>query len=99
MCSSTRDAASRGCRMTSRNRRATSVWLTGQQHPRYQRDKRYAASSLAHPAKMFPAIAAHAIAAYSRPGDVVVDPMCGIGTTMVEALTLGRNAIGVGYEA
>nr|WP_246198883.1 hypothetical protein [Actinomadura syzygii] len=27
-----------------------------------------------------------------------VDPMCGIGTTLVEAIHLGRNAVGVEYE-
>jgi DNA modification methylase len=33
---------------------------------------------------MPPAIARHAITAYSQPGELVVDPMCGIGTTPVE---------------
>jgi tRNA G10 N-methylase Trm11 len=47
---------------------------------------------------MLPALAAHAIAHYSRPGDVVLDPMCGIGTTLVEAVHLGRHAVGVEYE-
>jgi DNA modification methylase len=47
---------------------------------------------------MFPAIAAHAIAAYTKPGDLVIDPMCGIGTTLVEAAHLDRLAIGVEYE-
>jgi modification methylase len=48
---------------------------------------------------MLPAMARQAIAAYSRPGDLVLDPMCGIGTTLVEAIHLGRNAIGVELEA
>jgi modification methylase len=48
---------------------------------------------------MLPAIARQAIAAYSHPGDLVLDPMCGIGTTLVEAIHLGRNAIGVELEA
>ncbi|GGK40552.1 hypothetical protein GCM10010124_36680 [Pilimelia terevasa] len=47
---------------------------------------------------MYPATAAHAIAAYSRPGDLVLDPMCGIGTTLVEAMHLGRDTFGVEYE-
>jgi tRNA G10 N-methylase Trm11 len=47
---------------------------------------------------MLPAIARYAIDAYSRPGDVVVDPMCGIGTTLVEAVHLGRDAVGIEYE-
>jgi tRNA G10 N-methylase Trm11 len=47
---------------------------------------------------MLPAIARAAIEAYSRPGDTVLDPMCGIGTTLVEAVHLGRDAVGVDYE-
>jgi tRNA G10 N-methylase Trm11 len=47
---------------------------------------------------MLPAIARQAIAAYSHPGDLVLDPMCGIGTTLVEAIHLGRTAIGVELE-
>jgi SAM-dependent methyltransferase len=47
---------------------------------------------------MLPRIAAHAISAYTRPGDLVLDPMCGIGTTLVEAIHLGRHAVGVEYE-
>ncbi|TGA87341.1 DNA methyltransferase, partial [Streptomyces sp. MZ04] len=59
---------------------------------------RYVPGSAAHPAKMLPAIAAHAIATYTKPGDLVLDPMCGIGTTLVEAIRLGRHALGVEYE-
>ena len=76
-----------------------SVWATGQQTPRAQRQGRYLAPSLAHPAKMLPAIARAAISDYTSPGDYVCDPMCGIGTTLVEAVHLGRDAIGVEYEA
>jgi SAM-dependent methyltransferase len=47
---------------------------------------------------MLPAIAQRAIATYTKPGDLVLDPMCGIGTTLVEAVHLGRDAIGVEYE-
>ena len=47
---------------------------------------------------MLPAIAAHAITAYTQPGDLVLDPMCGIGTTLVEAAHLGRDAAGVDFE-
>lgn len=48
---------------------------------------------------MLPAIARYAIGAYTRPGDVVLDPMCGIGTTLVEAAGLGRHSVGVELEA
>jgi tRNA G10 N-methylase Trm11 len=63
-----------------------------------QRRGRYVPESIAHPAKMLPEIARRAVAAYSSPGDFVLDPMCGIGTTLVEALHLGRNAVGIEYE-
>ncbi|KYH38617.1 MAG: hypothetical protein AYL28_003100 [Candidatus Bathyarchaeota archaeon B23] len=38
---------------------------------------------------------------YSRPGEWVLDQMCGGGTTLIECKLLGRNAIGVdiNYEA
>src|SRR5664280_941789 len=39
-----------------------------------------------------------AIATYTKPGDLVLDPMAGIGSTLVEAVHLGRDAIGVEYE-
>lgn len=31
---------------------------------------------------------------FSKPGDVVLDPFCGSGTVLLEAILLGRNAIG-----
>lgn len=77
---------------------ALSVWTTAQAAPAAQRKGRYTAESTAHPAKMLPAVAAHAIAHYTRPGDLVLDPMCGIGTTLVEAVHAGRHAAGVEYE-
>jgi SAM-dependent methyltransferase len=75
-----------------------SVWPTAQQPAAAQRASRYLPGSTAHPAKMLPAIARHAIERYSQPGDLVLDPMCGIGTTLVEAVHLGRDAIGVELE-
>ena len=47
---------------------------------------------------MLPELARRAISAYSNPGDLVVDPMCGIGTSLVEAIHLDRNALGVELE-
>jgi len=75
-----------------------SVWPTAQQPASAQRTGWYLPGSTAHPAKMLPAIARHAIAAYSQPGELVLDPMCGIGTTLVEATRLGRDAVGVELE-
>lgn len=75
-----------------------SVWLTGQISSRDQRRGRYLRASLAHPGKMLPSIARYAIATYTAPGGLVLDPMAGIGTTPVEAVHLGRDAVGVEYE-
>lgn len=75
-----------------------SVWTTAQTSPATQRKNRYMPESTAHPAKMLPAVAAHAIAHYTQPGDLVLDPMCGIGTTLVEAVHAGRRAVGIEYE-
>jgi hypothetical protein len=75
-----------------------SVWPTAQTPARWQRQGRYLAASTAHPAKMLPAIARTAISAYTTPGELVCDPMCGIGTTLVEAVYLGRHAVGVELE-
>jgi modification methylase len=75
-----------------------SVWLTAQTRSATQRAGRYVPASVAHPAKMLPDIAAQAITHYTSPGELVLDPMCGIGTTLVEAVHAGRNALGVEYE-
>ncbi len=77
----------------------TSVWLTCQRPAREQRRGRYVADTSRHPAKMLPDAAAHAVRAYTAPGDLVLDPMCGSGTSMVEAVRLGRDGIGVDIES
>ena len=77
---------------------ALSVWPTAQQDARAQRRGRYLPESTAHPGKMLPAIAATAIARYTRPGDLVADPMCGIGTTLAEAVRQGHDGLGIEYE-
>jgi modification methylase len=75
-----------------------SVWATAQTHVRQQRIGRYVPESGRHPGRMLPAIARAAITAYTAPGDLVLDPMCGVGTTLVEAVHLGRDTLGVEYE-
>ncbi|WFE93567.1 DNA methyltransferase [Micromonospora sp. WMMD987] len=75
-----------------------SVWLTGQHPSRDLRRGRYTPESLAHPGKMLPTIARYAIRTYTNPGDVVLDPMAGIGTTIIEAMHLGRHGVGAEYE-
>jgi hypothetical protein len=45
--------------------------------------------------RIAPDLAARAILAYTDPGDLVVDPDCGVGTVLVEAIQQGRRAIGL----
>lgn len=44
---------------------------------------------------MAPELARRAVAAYSEPGDLIVETICDTGTTLVEAVHFGRRAIGV----
>lgn len=48
-----------------------------------------------YPARFSPLFARAAIEAFSQTGDVILDPFVGGGTTLVEALALGRHAVGV----
>ena len=48
-----------------------------------------------YPAKFIPQIPRLLIERYSNPGDWVLDPFCGSGTTLVEATASGRNSIGI----
>ncbi len=73
-----------------------AVWPVAQVSAQYQRAGRYHPDSSAHPGKMLPALARRIVEEYSEPGALVVDPMAGIGTTLVEAAALGRRAVGVG---
>jgi hypothetical protein len=47
-----------------------------------------------YPARFSPKFVRATIQAFSEPGDFVVDPFMGGGTTLVEALALGRHAVG-----
>ena len=47
---------------------------------------------------MAPDLAATLINDYTQPGDLVFDPLAGIGTTLIEAVHAGRNAFGIEYE-
>jgi len=48
-----------------------------------------------YPAKFIPQIPRWGIKEFTRPGDIVLDPFCGCGTTLVESLLSGRNAYGL----
>jgi site-specific DNA-methyltransferase (cytosine-N4-specific) len=48
-----------------------------------------------YPAKYIPQIPASLIQELSEPGEHVADIFCGSGTTLIEALSLGRHAVGI----
>lgn len=48
-----------------------------------------------YPARFSPQLARAIIELFSKPGDLVLDPFVGGGTTLVEAMALGRHAAGV----
>lgn len=50
------------------------------------------------PAKFPPQLPRKFISALTEPGDVVLDPMMGSGTTVVEAFLTGRKAIGIDID-
>jgi len=47
-----------------------------------------------YPGRMHPSTARSAIARFSQPGQQVLDPFCGSGTVLVEAMAAGRGAVG-----
>lgn len=59
------------------------------------RDKNYLTHNFhPYPAKFIPQIPKAIIDRYSQPGDVVLDPFCGCGTSLVEAALAGRVSYG-----
>lgn len=52
-----------------------------------------------YPARFHPAIAREIIGAFSRKGEWILDPFMGGGTSVIEALTLGRRALGSDINA
>ncbi len=58
----------------------------------------YTEESIRHPAKMELNMCREIIKKYSKKGELILDPMAGIGTTIIEGMLLGRNVIGIEYE-
>lgn len=48
-----------------------------------------------YPHKLLPQLARALIQEYSNENDIILDPFCGSGTTLVEASLLNRNSIGI----
>lgn len=77
----------------------SSVIVLDPRSLRAQRSGRYVAGTAAHPTRLGPDLAATLINAYSDPGDLILDPLAATGTVLVEALHLGRNALGIADDA
>ena len=75
-----------------------AIWPVAQTTAQYQRTGRYLPGCAAHPGEMLPELARQIVTEYSTPGQVVLDPLAGIGTTLVEAALLDRRAAGVELE-
>lgn len=58
----------------------------------------YVNESKNHPAKMNNYLCGKIIETFSKEGDIILDPMVGIGTTVVEGMLRGRNVVGVDIE-
>src|ERR1700724_1300378 len=52
-----------------------------------------------YPARFSPVFASAVIQAFTKPGDLVLDPHVGGGTPLVEAIAAGREAVGVDISA
>ena len=57
------------------------------------------ASTRNHPAPFPLELATRLVRMFSFHGDIVLDPFCGTGTTMIAALRYGRNSIGVDIDS
>lgn len=79
-------------------KQTTTIWQFPGISPIKQREGFYCKESMSHPAKMPTYLAQSIILTYTQKGDFILDPMTGIGTTVIEAVKLGRNAVGVEYE-
>ena len=67
--------------------------------PGFRGWKRYfTKESVAHPAKMNLNLLRWILETYTKPGEVVLDPMAGTGSTIILAARFGRHGVAVEYE-
>ena len=65
---------------------------------RSRSDVRFTHYLFRFPAKFHPPVVRLLLNRYTKLGDLILDPFCGSGTLLVEALTLGRHAVGVDID-
>ncbi len=73
---------------------AITDWLSEWEFRR-SNTKTYTHNLHTYPAMFIPQVARKLIVEFSRPGETVADIFCGSGTTLVECMVLGRNALGI----
>jgi DNA modification methylase len=85
--------------------RHENAYLLAKQHPPLQvmppedvREWRYTGNTR-HPTEKDPVMLRELIQAYSRVGEIVLDPFCGSGSTLVAAQALERRYIGIELDA
>ncbi|MCR6692821.1 MAG: site-specific DNA-methyltransferase, partial [archaeon YNP-LCB-003-016] len=66
--------------------------------PAFGKYKPFLDHAVAHPAKANTKLLEYLILNYTKPGDVILDPMAGSGSTGVVAALHGRNAIQIDIE-
>lgn len=85
-------------------RRSTSVsnkepnGMSQLRFARYKRPYRLTHYLFRFPAKFHPPAIRCLIDRFSRAGDTILDPFCGSGTLLVEAVVAGRHAVGVDID-
>jgi hypothetical protein len=76
---------------------ADDLAALGREIPPHECD--YATHNLhPYPGKFIPHVPAALLRHLARPGDLVLDPMCGAGTTLVEGLLAGVRVLGVDLD-
>jgi len=84
----------------SKSRNANDVVTEGQEWNFHDANTAEFLHSLhPYPAKFIPQIPRKAIETWTEPGELVCDPFCGCGTTLLEASLLGRPSVGVDNNA
>jgi len=84
--------------LSEKSYRERLVDLLSQDLDFHGRDSGYASDNFhSFPAKFPPQLPRKFIEALTAPGDVVLDPMMGSGTTVLEAFLSGRRGVGVEY--
>ena len=65
---------------------------------RYKNGHKFTHFLFRFPAKFHAPAVRCLINQFSKPGDVILDPFCGSGTLLVEALVAGRSGIGADID-